>query len=92
MAFHILARSFRVVLRGVVGTLPATSRAMSVAVQLPIEEGRDEEEKQRVRSYLESYFQSIGQLKMRVYWGTAHDFLVGLKMCWRKADAVSGGS
>jgi hypothetical protein len=72
---------FRVIHRGLVTTGEPSLRRLSVTVQLP----RDA----RGKAYLDQYF---GSMRLRVYWGTAEDFVSELDERWAqwKAHESSG--
>jgi hypothetical protein len=75
---------FRVLFRGLIGSLGRTVGTMSIAVQLepetidPTPEGRE-----RALRYLNAYFETIQTIKVRVYWGHADDFGVELSDRWQ---------
>lgn len=64
---------FRVLFRGLVTSKEKSLRRISVTVQLPPEQ-------KGLRNYLEKYFSNMG---MKVYWGTAKEFVNELKNRWR---------
>lgn len=61
--------NFRVILRGLVGSLEPSSRRLSIAVQLPPE---DSDSLGRLEKYLDDYFDWT--MNVRVFWGTADQF------------------
>jgi hypothetical protein len=63
---------FRVLYRGVMGTLARDQRRLSVAVQLPSVD-------QAASNYLASY---LGTMDFRVYWGSAREFASELEQRW----------
>ena len=67
---------FRVIHRGLVMAGEQSLRRLSVTVQLP----RDAP----AQSYLNKYF---GAMKVRVYWGSASDFMRELRARWHDYDA-----
>jgi hypothetical protein len=67
---------FRVIHRGLVMAGEPSLRRLSVTVQLP----RDAP----AQSYLDKYF---GAMKVRVYWGSADDFMHELRERWREHAA-----
>jgi hypothetical protein len=56
-----------------------------VAVQLPLDEGKPEEQRKKVQEYLSRYISSK-QLKIRVYWGTCSEFVRDLKKKWNETN------
>jgi hypothetical protein len=52
-----------------------------VAVQVPLDEAKPEEQRKRVQEYLSRYITSK-QLNIRVYWGTCSEFVRDLKKKW----------
>lgn len=71
IGYRLADWDFRVIHRGLVAATEASLRRLSVTVQLSKEEP--------AREYLDSYF---GALKLRVYWGTATDFISELRSRW----------
>jgi SIR2-like domain len=67
IGYRLADWDFRVIHRGLVAATEASLRRLSVTVQLPADDA--------ARDYLDRYF---GALKLRVYWGTAAEFLVDL--------------
>lgn len=62
---------FRVIHRGIVMAGEQSLRRLSVTVQLPQEPD--------ATSYLDRYF---GSMRVRVYWGTAEEFMKELSRRW----------
>ena len=73
--------NFRVVLRGLVGSLGASLGSPGIAVQLPPGDLSGEETEQ-AKGYLDKYFDQIGKIKVRVYWGEARQFARELRERW----------
>lgn len=72
--------NFRVLFRSVVGYLEKSISRAHISVQLvPVKEGTPEMQRQKAQEYLQNYF---GDLKIRVYWGTAADFAQELRERW----------
>ncbi len=69
--------SFRVLFRGLVCSLEGSLRRANVAVQLL----PDVAQPVSAQAYLNKYF---GDMKIRVYWGTAKEFALELRERWRK--------
>lgn len=67
---------FRILFRGLVGSMEGSLRRMNVAVQL-VPQNRN------VQNYLDSYFD---RLDVRIYWGTARDFAAELRERWEALD------
>jgi SIR2-like domain len=82
---------FRVLFRGLMGSLGASLGRMSVAVQLePPTREPPEQWLERAQHYLERYFDHIQQIKVRIYWGDARTFSSELSERW-KAFHGDGG-
>jgi hypothetical protein len=82
--------SFRVLFRGVIGSLGATLGSTSVAVQLdPPARDPPAVWLRRAQRYLQEYFGQIQKLKVLVYWGDATKFACELSERW-KAFGGSG--
>jgi hypothetical protein len=75
---------FRVLFRGVLGNLEAALGKLSIAVQLPYEDGNPN--KQRAEEYISRYFSKMRGTELRVYWGTARNFARELWARWRRFD------
>jgi hypothetical protein len=75
IGYRLADWDFRVIHRGLVAATEASLRRLSVTVQLSKEEA--------ARTYLDSYF---GALKLRVYWGTAIEFVRELHEHWEAAE------
>jgi hypothetical protein len=66
---------FRVLFRGLMGSLGSTLGMTSVAVQLdPSGEDESEERRRRAQEYLNGYFEQIQTIKVRLFWGDVRDF------------------
>jgi hypothetical protein len=68
---------FRVLFRGLRGNLEAALEKMSIAVQLPYDNAHPN--KLKAEEYVTRYF---GDIKVRVYWGTAQQFARELWHRW----------
>lgn len=55
-----------------------------VAVQVPIDEARPEEQRRKVQEFLNRYIPSKG-FDIKVYWGTSQEFISALKTKWEAA-------
>jgi hypothetical protein len=78
VGYRLADWDFRVIFRGLVTAMESSLRRISVAVQLPPpEEGVDI----GAQKYLTEYFEDI---HVRVYWGTAREFVVELRDRWEK--------
>jgi hypothetical protein len=74
---------FRVLFRGLIGSLGATLGYTSIAVQLdPSSADEPEERRREAQQYLSSYFEKIQTIKVRMYWGDARDFSRELGERW----------
>lgn len=74
---------FRVLFRGLIGSLGSTLGMTSIAVQLkPTVSGSSAEEAQRAQQYLAQYFEKIQTVKVRVYWGLATEFAHEFRQRW----------
>jgi hypothetical protein len=73
--------SFRVLFRGLVTSVEQSLRRISVTVQLPPLPDQDvpQSHKDEIQTYLAKYFD---QIDIRVYWGTAQEFMTELRTRW----------
>lgn len=73
--------SFRVLFRGLVTSTEQSLRRISVTVQLPPLSGQEipGAREGEIQSYLDNYFD---QIDIRVYWGTAKEFMTELRTRW----------
>jgi hypothetical protein len=69
--------NFRVIYRGLVKTVGANQRRVSITVQLA--PGSKSSSQEQVQNYLNQYFEGD---KMTVYWGTAQEFTTELRDRW----------
>jgi hypothetical protein len=66
--------TFRVLMRSI-GETGANLGALNIAVQLsPLGADATEVDQEKVTYYLTSYFSNVQGNKVKLYWGTAHDF------------------
>ena len=72
IGYRLADWSFRVLFRGLVSSMEASLRRISVAVQLSPED-------QNVQNYWADYF---GNINVKVYWGTAREFAAELRERW----------
>jgi SIR2-like domain len=80
---------FRVLFRGLMGSLGATLGSMSIAVQLdPKTRNPSEQWLFPAQGYLQEYLGQIQKLKVRIYWGDAKKFACDLSNRWK----VYGGN
>lgn len=76
---------FRVLFRGLIGSLGASLGYTSVAVQLaPTMADESDETRKRAQHYLDTYFDKIQKIKVRVYWGDIHEFTAELRQRWEE--------
>jgi hypothetical protein len=80
--------NFRVVLRGLVGSLGGSLGYPGIAVQLP-PKNLSEEEKKRAQEYLDDYFEAIQKITVRVYWGDVKQFAGELRERWEAWNHAS---
>jgi hypothetical protein len=78
VGYRLADWDFRVIFRGLVTKLDSSLRRISVAVQLPPPSSDAELSAQK---YLTEYFDD---LHVRVYWGSAAEFVVELRDRWEK--------
>jgi len=72
--------SFRVLMRSIRET-GASLGALRIAVQLsPLDDNATEVDQEKVTDYLTSYFTGIQGNPVKIYWGSANDFLRELKV------------
>lgn len=77
--------NFRVLFRGLVGSLGASLGYTGVAVQLaPRVTDEVESSQDRAQHYLDTYFEKIQKIKVRVYWGDIKEFTSELRQRWEK--------
>jgi len=76
IGYRLADWNFRVIFRGLVTNKPVSQRRISVAVQLP---PAVTDVEQNAQKYLTEYFDDI---KVRVYWGTADEFIAELRTRW----------
>jgi hypothetical protein len=80
LGYRLSDWDFRVLFRSVVGYMEKSITRAHISVQLvPVKEGAPQDQVKRAREYLHRYF---GDLKIRVYWGSATDFARELKDRW----------
>ena len=73
--------TFRVLWRGLVAPRPKDSRFRNVAIQLqPEQASGSRDAQQEVQQFLDRYYDKL--FKVRVFWGTAHDFAGELRQRW----------
>jgi hypothetical protein len=75
--------NFRVIHRGLVTSGEGSLRRLSVTVQV---DPNDAESVDTAREYLDSYFEAMD---VRVFWGTAADFVAELSSRWRESGVVT---
>jgi hypothetical protein len=81
--------TFRVLMRSMRQTNSAL-RTLSVAVQLsPLDDDAAEVDQDKVADYLTRYFEGVQGTRVRLYWGTAQQFVTELK---DRLAATNGGS
>lgn len=80
IGYRLADWNFRTLFRGLVAATEASLRRVSVTVQLPIPDVPEETQKE-IQSYLGEYFRRDN---MRVYWGTAADFVAELRRRWEE--------
>jgi len=81
VGYRLMDWNFRVVFRGLVGSLGASLGYTSVAVQLP-PGGLTARERERAQRYLDEYFDKMQKIKVRIYWGDARQFAHELRERW----------
>lgn len=75
--------NFRVLFRGLIGSLGSTLGMTSIAVQLdPSSADEPAEQRERVQRYLNRYFEEIQTIRVRLYWGDVRDFARELRQRW----------
>jgi len=76
--------NFRVLLRGLIGSLGASLGYASIAVQLP-PKGLSQAQQRQAQEYLSEYFSHIQRLKFQIYWGEGKAFTSELRRRWEAA-------
>jgi len=75
--------NFRVLFRGLIGSLGASLGYTSIAVQLtPPPADKSEKGEELAQRYLDRYFEKIQKIKVRVYWGDINEFTKELRERW----------
>ena len=82
IGYRLADMNFRVLFRGLVNSKPGALRYMSLAVQLPPEEGT-EQERLNIQNYLDQYFDNV---QVKVYWGKAENFIEELRQRWEQFE------
>ncbi|HKG48141.1 MAG TPA: SIR2 family protein [Pyrinomonadaceae bacterium] len=81
IGYRISDWNFRVLLRSFDRLAEASVSRLNVAV-MPAPSGADDEAKQKTQGYLTKYYENID---VRVYWGTAREFVEELWNRWQQA-------
>ncbi|MDN3515430.1 MAG: SIR2 family protein [Candidatus Brocadia sp.] len=80
IGYQISDWNFRVLFRSLVSYMKKSLQRSHVSVQItPVKETDTENHKKKAQDYLDHYF---GELRIRVYWGTADQFAAELKSRW----------
>lgn len=80
--------NFRVLFRSIVGYLDKSLLRAHISVQLaPVKNDASDEQRKRAEDYLNRYFED---LKIRVYWGTAREFVRELSNRWEALQKTRG--
>jgi hypothetical protein len=80
VGYRIADWDFRVLFRGLVTYLTKSISRSHVSVQIaPNGRAGSDAQQGRVQEYLDKYY---GELKIKVYWGTCHDFTAELRKRW----------
>jgi len=89
VGYSLTDSSFRVLFRGLVTSLEQSLRRISVTVQLPPVSDQDASESHQAetQAYLAKYFE---QSDIRVYWGTAQEFMTELRTRWEAFKSNNG--
>jgi hypothetical protein len=78
VGYSLTDYNFRVIFRGLVGSLGASLGYLGIAVQLP-PGNLDAVAQEPARSYLGKYFAQMPQINVRIYWGSAREFAIELR-------------
>jgi hypothetical protein len=73
--------NFRVILRGLIGSLGASIGYMGMSVQLP-PGNVAAQSVEKAQEYLDKYFERIQKIQVRIFWGDARDFVRELRSRW----------
>lgn len=87
IGYRLADWNFRVLFRGLVNSMDASLRRLSISVQLPPDV--PEERRQKIQDYLSRYFGNMPS-KVLVYWGTANQFITELQTRWDKFTHANG--
>jgi hypothetical protein len=82
--------SFRIMLRGLAGSLGASLGYLGLAVQLAPTDLRDQAADQ-AQSYLERYLAQIPKIGARIYWGSVRQFVSELRRRWEETGGLRRG-
>ena len=80
IGYRLADWDFRVLFRGIVNSMEASLRHISVAVQLPPGDS-DQSTREAQQEYLNEYF---GSIDVKIYWGTAQEFAAELRERWEE--------
>ncbi|MBV7330361.1 SIR2 family protein [Chloroflexi bacterium TSY] len=81
LGYRLRDWDFRVLFRGIIGTMPFGLRQFSLAIQLDPRKQRQIVSARQVMDYLEQYF---GSSNFSVEWETSHDFIENLWTTWQQ--------
>ncbi len=80
LGYRLSDWDFRVMFHLLASYLERSTSRTHVAVQIaPVEDRAPEEQRARVQSYLDLYFEKYKKLDIRIYWGTSREFLRDLR-------------
>ena len=86
LGYRMEERDFRVLFHYLLAKpLQVSTDRVHVAVQVPLDEAKAEEQQRKVQEFLARYIVSK-QVDIRVYWGTSQDFAAELKMRWEATN------
>lgn len=89
IGYRLTDWTFRVLFRGLVTATEASGRRVSVTVQLPpFSSDATEDQKSKAEQYQDYLSDYFGKIQMRVFWGTAREFVSELRQRW----AAFGGN
>ena len=80
IGYRLVDWNFRVLLKSLARFMESAVSRLNVAVMLP--PGGKESSPEKVQEYLTKYYQNID---VRVYWGSARDFVEELKQRWKQS-------
>ena len=86
VGYRLADWNFRVILRGLIGSLGASLGYPGISVQLPPDDIAAPSV-EKAQEYLDKYLDQIHEIKVRIYWGKARSFMQELRSRWEARPA-----